>query len=101
MKESNDWKRVAANLIYKNYPDSDLLPIEPPGPGQDIDSYKETARDAYDTLFLFICLEAADDGLTADDFVRRLDAAARDIAAIKEATEEYSARRKIWDSIEC
>jgi len=86
---TTDWSQTAAKLIYESYPGSDLLPIEPPSPDQDIDDYEWVAEGAADTLFLFICREASDDGLTAEQFLKRMDTAIHDIEAVYVAVQEH------------
>ena len=75
---------AAPRIIYHNYPDQDLLPIEPPKPGEAITAFSRRAEDAGDTLFLFLCREA-DDEIDAEEYVNRLDRAMRDIIAVREA----------------
>lgn len=84
MKPNNDWRRRAPHIIYEAYPDQDLLPIEPPQPGETIDAFELRARDAGDTLFLFLCREAEDE-IDTDQYVGRLDRAIRDIEAVRAA----------------
>ena len=64
-----NWRTAAAQIIYHGYPDSDLLPIEPPSPGQPIGKFKVQAEAAGDTLFLFLCREA-DDDIDAQEYLR-------------------------------
>jgi len=56
-----NWRAIAAQTIYRAYPDSDLLPIDPPKVGEPIDEFAVRAETAADTLFLFLCREANDD----------------------------------------
>lgn len=84
MSKHNKWSETAAKVIYEAYPDCDVLPIEPPRPGETIREFKIRAEDAGDTLFLFLCREA-DDDIDAREYVARLDRAIRDIQAVKEA----------------
>jgi len=84
MKPNNDWRRRAPCIIYEAYPDQDLLPIEPPKPGEAIGAFEVRAKDAGDTLFLFLCREAEDE-IDADEYVARLDRAIRDIEAVRAA----------------
>ena len=71
-------------MLYGAYPDHDLLPIDPPEPGETIGAFKLRADDAGDTLFLFLCREA-DDEMDVEEYVARLDRAMRDIAAVRDA----------------
>ncbi|MFQ5502216.1 MAG: hypothetical protein ACE5EQ_07925 [Phycisphaerae bacterium] len=87
MSRETEWRTVAAQTLYHGYPDSDLLPIEPPGSGQPIDAFKHQAEAAGDTLFLFLCREAADD-IDALEYLNRLDRAVRDIEAVHAAVTE-------------
>lgn len=84
MEPKNDWRLRAPPIIYEAYPDSDLLPIEPPKPGEAIGAFEVRARDAGDTLFLFLCREAEDE-IDADEYIGRLDRAIRDIEAVRAA----------------
>ena len=36
MNAENDWRERSPEMIYEAYPDHDLLPIEPPTPGEKI-----------------------------------------------------------------
>ena len=87
MNAKNDWRRRASRIIYDAYPDNDLLPIEPPKPGEAIDAFERRARDAGDTLFLFLCREAQDE-IDTDEYIGRLDRAIRDIEAVRAAFSE-------------
>jgi hypothetical protein len=82
MAKRNQWPTTAPRILYEAYPDQDLLPIEPPKPGETISQFKLRAEDAGDTLFLFLCREA-DDEIDAEEFIARLDRAARDIEAVR------------------
>jgi hypothetical protein len=84
MAKHNEWAAIAPGILYEAYPDQDLLPIEPPKPGETIGQFKLRAEDAGDTLFLFLCREA-DDEIDAEEYIARLDRAARDIAAVQAA----------------
>ena len=92
MKPENDWRKKSPRIIYEAYPDHDLLPIEPPKPGEVISEFEVRARDAGDTLFLFLCREAEDE-IDADEYLARLDRAIRDIEAVREAFGEPLASR--------
>jgi len=72
MKPKENWRSVAAGVIYGAYPDSDLLPIDPPAEGETIGGFAVRAEDAGDTLFLFLCREANDD-IDAEEYLNRLD----------------------------
>jgi hypothetical protein len=82
MAKRNKWATTATRILYESYPDQDLLPIEPPKPGETIRQFKLRAEDAGDTLFLFLCREA-DDQIDAEEYIARLDRAARDIEAVR------------------
>ena len=84
MNAENDWRERSPEMIYEAYPDHDLLPIEPPKPGEKIGDFKVRAEDAGDTLFLFLCREA-DDEIDAREYVRRLDRAIGDIQRVRRA----------------
>ena len=84
MAKRNRWATAAPRIIYDAYPDQDLLPIEPPKPGETIGAFKLRAEEAGDTLFLFLCREA-DDEIDAEEYVARLDRAVRDIEAVRQA----------------
>lgn len=51
---------LLARPIYDAYPNSDLLPIERPGPKVTVDEFLPEAEKAEDTLFLFYIKEAID-----------------------------------------
>ena len=55
MASEHDWRAIAAQAIYRAYPDSDLLPIDPPAAGETIGDFVVRAEGAGDTLFLFLC----------------------------------------------
>ena len=78
------WSQTVPQILYSAYPDHDLLPIEPPQPGETIGEFRRRAEEAGDTLFLFLCREA-DDEIDADEYNARLDRAMRDIAAVRDA----------------
>lgn len=82
MSATYNWRTLAPQLIYYAYPDSDLLPIEPPRPEQAISEFKEQAGEAGDALFVFLCREA-DDDIDGFEFRDRLDRAIRDIEAVR------------------
>ena len=84
MPRRNEWRTMAASVIYAAYPDHDLLPIDPPEADESIAAFKLRAEEAGDTLFLFLCREA-DDEIDAEEYLTRLDRAARDIDAVRDA----------------
>lgn len=84
MSNQPKWSETVPRILYEAYPDQDLLPIEPPQPGETIGEFKLRAEEAGDTLFLFLCREA-DDEIDADEYVARLNRASRDIAAVRAA----------------
>lgn len=84
-----NWRTIAAQTIYRAYPDSDLLSIDPPGAGETIGDLVVRAEGAGDTLFLFLCREASDE-IDAKEYVDRLYRAGRDIDAVREAFETLS-----------
>ena len=61
MASKQDWRKHVAQVIYRAYPDSDLLPVDPPMAGETIGDFAVRAEGAGDTLFLFLCREANDD----------------------------------------
>jgi len=87
MASNPDWRSVAAQILYRAYPDVDLLPIEPSAPGDTISAFKTRVEDAGDTLFLFLCREA-DDDIDPQEYLDRLDRAIRDIEAVRHALAE-------------
>lgn len=87
MNPTNDWYTMAPQIIYEAYPDHDLLPIEPPQPGEKIGDFKERAENAQDTLFLFLCREA-DGDIDAREYVARLNRAIGDIQIVQDACRE-------------
>jgi hypothetical protein len=89
MLKHNEWSESAATIIYQAYPDHDLLPMEPPWPGESIGDFAVRAEEASDTLFLFLCREAADD-IDAHEYVARLDRAIRDIQDVQQAFRDAS-----------
>lgn len=68
--------KTVAEILYESYPDSDLLPIDPPRPGETIDEFADRAEHAGDTLFLFLCRDLA-----------RLTRAIGDIEAVRDALQ--------------
>jgi len=93
MAGDEPWSTLAARIIYEAYPDHDLLPIEPPGPGETIGTFKRLAEGAGDTLFLFLCREA-DDEIDVGEYLGRLDRAIRDIACVREAFRAHADHRR-------
>jgi hypothetical protein len=89
MLNHNEWSVGAAAIIYEAYPDHDLLPIEPPRPGEMVTDFAVRAEDAGDTLFLFLCREA-DDEIDAHEYVARLDRAMQDIQEVQQAFQDAS-----------
>ena len=89
MAKDNERAASAAHILYEAYPDHDLLPIEPPQPGETIAEFKLRAEGAGDTLFLFLCREA-DDEIDADEYVERLDRAIRDIENVRDAFSDMN-----------
>ena len=84
MKHEDRWRQTAAQVIYQGYPDHDLLPIDPPQPGESISTFAARAQEAGDTLFLFLCREANED-IDADEYITRLDRAMNDLAHVRHA----------------
>jgi len=78
------WRQTAAQVIYRGYPDQDLLPIIPPQPREMISAFAIRAQAAGDTLFLFLCREA-NDAMDAHEYVAQLDSAIRDIEHVRDA----------------
>ena len=89
MIRSRKWRHRAAGMIYQAYPDQDLLPIEPPHPGEPIGAFARRAEQAGDILFLFLCREA-DDEIDAEEYLKRLERAMRDIDAVRVACHAHS-----------
>ena len=89
MASNPDWRSVAAEILYRAYPDVDLLPIEPPAPGETISAFEMRAEGAGDTLFLFLCREA-DDDIDPQEYLERLDRAIRDIEAVRDTLSEWA-----------
>lgn len=88
MSNHTRWSETVPNILYGAYPDCDLLPIEPPHPGEPIGTFARRAEQAGDTLFLFLCREA-DDEIDAEEYLSRLDRALRDIDAIRIACRAH------------
>ena len=84
MASERNWRTTAARDIYQAYPDSDLLPMDPPTDGETIGDFAARAETAGDTLFLFLCREANDD-IDVDEYRNRLDRALRDIEHVHDA----------------
>jgi len=84
MTSELNWRTLAAQIIYHAYPDSDLLPIDPPGIGETIAEFAVRTETAGDTLFLFLCREANDD-IDPEEYCQRLDRALRDIEQVHDA----------------
>ena len=85
MMRPGKWRQTAAQVIYQGYPDQDLLPIDPPQPGETISAFAARAQEAGDTLCLFLCREAGDDCGDAAEYVARLDRAIKDIEHVQAA----------------
>ena len=85
MMRPGTWRQTAAQVIYQSYPDQDLLPIDPPQPGETTSAFAARAQEAGDTLFLFLCREAGDDCGDAAEYVARLNRAIRDIEHVRDA----------------
>ena len=81
------WPEIAPQVIYEAYPDHDVLPVEPPKPGETIGVFAYRAENAGDTLFLFLCREA-DDEIDAHVYMARLDRAIGDIQSVRDAFRE-------------
>lgn len=80
---------IEAVEIYNSYPDSDLLPIDPPVLGESPWTYLHRIGEHFgDTLFLFILREAAEAGVTRLGFCRRLEKAGEDLGAVQDAITE-------------
>ncbi len=81
-------KSNLARLIYKAYPHSDLLPIDPEKDCRDLDTLlkKVTTDDIGDSLFQFIVVEAVEGGEgTRKGTVQILREAMADIEAVLRA----------------
>ena len=89
MSNHTNWSETVPQILYGAYPDHDLLPIEPPHPGEPIGAFALRAEQAGDTLFLFLCREA-DDEIDAEEYLSRLDRALRDIDAVRTACHAHS-----------
>ena len=89
MSDHTKWSETVPQILYGAYPDQDLLPIEPPHPGEPIGAFALRAEQAGDTLFLFLCREA-DDEIDAEEYLSRLDRALRDIDAVRGACHAHS-----------
>ena len=81
---SLDWRMNAAKGIYQAYPHSDLLSIDSPREGETICDFAVRAKNAGDTLFLFLCCEANED-IDGQEYLRRLDRALNDIGQVRNA----------------
>ena len=93
MSHHTEWSGTVPRILYEAYPDQDLLPIEPPRPGETIAEFKRRAEEAGDTLFLFLCREA-DDEIDAVEYVTRLDRTMRDISSVRDAFRRKSHPRR-------
>lgn len=85
MARFRKWRHRAAGMIYQAYPGQALLPIDPPQPEETVCAFATRAQSAGDTLFLFLCREAADDCADAAEYVARLDRAIDDIEHVRAA----------------
>lgn len=77
MTSQSNWHEIAAEAVDEAYPDSDLLPIEPPRSGETISEFSVRAEPAGDTLFLFLCREA-DEEIDTPEYLARLSRAIGD-----------------------
>lgn len=84
MARSRKWRNRVARIIYRAYPDHDLLPVDPPRAGEPIRSFAARAQVVGDGLFLFLCQEA-DDDIGPTEYVARLDRAINDIEQVRAA----------------
>ena len=89
MSNHTKWSETVPQILYGAYPDHDLLPIEPPHPGELIGAFARRAEQVGDTLFLFLCREANDE-MDAKEYLSRLDRAQRDIDAVRVACHAHS-----------
>ncbi len=89
MTLKSNWRTIAAQTIYGAYPNSGLLPVDPPAASETIGDFSVRAEGAGDTLFLFLCREANDE-IDAEEYLERLHRARRDIDAVREAFETLS-----------
>ena len=89
MSNHTNWSETVPQILYGAYPDHDLLPIEPPHPGELIGAFARRAEQAGDTLFPFLCREA-DDEIDAEEYLSRLDRALRDIDAVRGVCHAHS-----------
>jgi hypothetical protein len=83
------WSETLPLIIYKAYPDQDLLSIKPPAPGETMAAFKRRAEEAGDTLLPLLCREA-DDDIDAAEYAARLDRAIRDITSVRDAFRRES-----------
>lgn len=79
--DPSDWRMVAPALLYGAFSGSDLLPIEPPRPGETIHEFTTRAEETGDMLFLFLCREA-DDNINAAEYFTRLGEALHKITHV-------------------
>ena len=84
MTSQSNWHEIAAEAVDEAYPDSDLLPIEPPRSGETISEFSVRAEPAGDTLFLFLCREA-DEEIDVPEYLARLTRAIGDIEWVRDA----------------
>jgi hypothetical protein len=89
MTSQLNWRTAAPQILYRYYPDSDLLPIESPQAGERIEDFAIRAEEAGDTLFLFLCREANED-IDAPEYLHRLERAMQDIERLCEAFESHA-----------
>lgn len=83
-----------AQLIYKAYPHSDLLPIDPDRDCCNLSALfqKVTAEDIGDSLFRFMVIEIVEGGEgTLDGAIRMMECVKQDVAAILQALHTTSA----------
>jgi len=81
---------IAAQLIYKSYPHSDLLSVDPPGDEESIESFVERIKEnggCGDTLFEFLCKEANED-IDVSEYVSRLYVAMRGLKKVCSSAED-------------
>ena len=93
MLKYSEWSRTIPRIIYQTFPDSDLLPIDPPKTGETIDEFSASARTQHcDLLFQHICEEAwaVDD---AREYLALLDRAILDILSVRDAVRKMPAPR--------
>lgn len=88
------WWEDAAWVVYRGYPNVDLLPVEPPHRGTAKEFVLEIRRveSTGDTLFEYLVLELGDEGgeiVPVEEYQRRIEQAQRNLESVWNAVQAW------------